>query len=445
MSLFTLSEAAAITGGRLVNADPESIINNLSIDTRTLTPGALYVPVRGEVFDGHRFIPQAMEKGAVCTLSETDTPYPSIRVENCVKAFQQLAARYRERFDIPVIGITGSAGKTTTKAMVRDVLAKAYRVHATAGNLNNQTGVPQVLFGLRPETECAVIEMGTNHFGEIDALSAMVQPTICLFTNIGEAHMEFFGSREGIFRGKTEMLRHMRPGGTILANGDDDYLRTLSGALFFGTGENCTIRASHIRPQGLFGTAFTLHLSKDAYEAYIPMAGIHAVYNALAAAAAGYVLQVPPEDILSALAAFVPAGNRQSLETLPKCTLINDVYNANPVSMAAALQVLAQADGRRVCILGDMRELGDASAESHRRIIALAETLGIESIAGVGPDMAAAAREAGKFAFNTQEALICALPKLVREGDTALVKASRGMHLEDTVAALRRWANDVRV
>ena len=372
MSLFTLSEAAAITGGRLVNADPESIINNLSIDTRTLTPGALYVPVRGEVFDGHRFIPQAMEKGAVCTLSETDTPYPSIRVENCVKAFQQLAARYRERFDIPVIGITGSAGKTTTKAMVRDVLAKAYRVHATAGNLNNQTGVPQVLFGLRPETECAVIEMGTNHFGEIDALSAMVQPTICLFTNIGEAHMEFFGSREGIFRGKTEMLRHMRPGGTILANGDDDYLRTLSGALFFGTGENCTIRASHIRPQGLSGTAFTLHLGKDAYEAYIPMAGIHAVYNALAAAAAGYVLQVPPEDILSALAAFVPAGNRQSLETLPKCTLINDVYNANPVSMAAALQVLAQADGRRVCILGDMRELGDASAESHRRIIALA-------------------------------------------------------------------------
>lgn len=442
MQLFTVSQAAALTGGTFVG-DPalqDAPITSLSIDTRTLQPGALYVPVRGEVFDGHRFIPQAMEQGAVCTLSETDTPYPHIRVENSVAAFQTLAARHRERFSIPVVGITGSAGKTTTKELVRDVLAAAYKVHATAGNLNNQTGVPQVLFGLTSETECAVIEMGTNHFGEIDALAAMTQPTICLFTNIGEAHLEFFGTREGIFRGKTEMLKHMRPQGTVIANGDDDYLSTLPNALFYGLGEHCAVRGENLVPHGLDGTAFTLRLGEKAYPACIHAPGIHAVYNALAAAAVGMVLRVPPEKILAAIAAFVPAGNRQAIEKLPRCTLINDVYNANPASMAAALRVLSQAEGRRVCILGDMGELGAASSEGHLRMLELAKELGIEAIAAVGPRMKEAAKKAGCPAYENQDVLCESLPALLQPGDTILVKASRSMHLETTAAAIRQWA-----
>ena len=442
MNLFTISQAAALTGGAFVGdaSLQNAPITSLSIDTRTLRPGALYVPVRGEVFDGHRFIPQAMEQGAVCTLSEVDTPYPHIRVDNAVAAFQTLAARYRERFSIPVVGITGSAGKTTTKELVRDVLSTTYHVHATAGNLNNQTGVPQVLFGLTPETECAVIEMGTNHFGEIDALAAMAQPTVCLFTNIGEAHLEFFGTREGIFRGKTEMLRHMRPEGTVIANGDDDYLSTLPKALFYGLGENCPVRGENLISHGLDGTEFTLRLGEKSYPACIHAPGIHAVYNALAAAAVGMVLHVPVENILAAIAAFVPAGNRQAIEKLPNCTLINDVYNANPASMAAALQVLAQAKGRRVCILGDMGELGAASAEGHLRTLELARQLGIEAIAAVGPRMMEAAKEAGCLSFPTQTDLCQSLPALLQPGDTILVKASRSMHLETTAAAIRRWS-----
>lgn len=442
MQLFTVSQAAALTGGTFVGAPAlqDAPITSLSIDTRTLQPGALYVPVRGEVFDGHRFIPQAMAQGAVCTLSEIDTPYPHIRVENSVAAFQTLAARHRERFSIPVVGITGSAGKTTTKELVRDVLAAAYKVHATAGNLNNQTGVPQVLFGLTPETECAVIEMGTNHFGEIDALAAMAQPTICLFTNIGEAHLEFFGTREGIFRGKTEMLKHMRPQGTVIANGDDDFLSTLPNALFYGLGEHCSVRGENLISHGLDGTAFTLRLGEKTYPACIHAPGIHAVYNALAAAAVGIVLRVPPEKILTAIAAFVPAGDRQAIEKLPRCTLINDVYNANPASMAAALRVLSQAEGRRVCILGDMGELGAASSEGHLRMLELAKELGIEAIAAVGPRMTEAAKKAGCPAYENQEALLKSLPALLQPGDTILVKASRSMHLETTAAAIRQWA-----
>lgn len=447
MKLFTIAEATALVGGSFVGdtALLDTPIESLSIDTRTLQPGALYVPVRGEVFDGHRFIPQAMEQGAVCTLSEVDTPYPHIRVQNSVTAFQTLAARYRERFNIPVVGITGSAGKTTTKELVRDVLATTYNVHATAGNLNNQTGVPQVLFGLTPETECAVVEMGTNHFGEIDALAAMTQPTICLFTNIGEAHLEFFGSRAGIFKGKTEMLPHMRPGGTVVANGDDDYLSTIPNALFYGLGENCPIRGENLVSHGLDGTEFTLRIYDKTYPACIHAPGIHAVYNALAAAAVGSVLHVPVEKILAAIAAFVPAGNRQAIEKLSRCTLINDVYNANPASMAAALKVLAQAEGRRVCILGDMGELGSASAEGHVRMLELAIELGIETILAVGPRMTAAAQslptQANLFSFPTQTDLLSALPSLLQSGDTILTKASRSMHLETTATAIRSWSN----
>lgn len=446
MKLFTIAEATALVGGSFVGdtALLDAPIESLSIDTRTLQPEALYVPVRGEVFDGHRFIPQAMEQGAVCTLSEVDTPYPHIRVQNSVAAFQTLAARYRERFDIPVVGITGSAGKTTTKELVRDVLSTTYNVHATAGNLNNQTGVPQVLFGLTSETECAVVEMGTNHFGEIDALAAMTQPTICLFTNIGEAHLEFFGSRAGIFKGKTEMLPHMRPGGTVVANGDDDFLSTIPNALFYGLGENCPVRGENLVSHGLEGTEFTLRINDKTYPACIHTPGIHAVYNALAAAAVGSVLHVPVENILAAIAAFVPAGNRQAIEKLSRCTLINDVYNANPASMAAALKVLAQAEGRRVCILGDMGELGSASAEGHVRMLELAIELGIETILAVGPRMTTAAQtlapKANLLAFPTQTDLLSALPNLLQPGDTILTKASRSMHLETTATAIRSWA-----
>ena len=433
---FSVQKAVEVTQGRFHGPDAlfKESFDSVSIDTRTMQPGALYVPVRGDVFDGHRFIPQAFEKGAKLTLSEVDTPYPHIRVPNAVKAFQALAHAYRCRFDIPLVGITGSAGKTTTRGMVSSVLSAQYTTHSTTGNLNNQTGVPQVLFGLMPEHQCAVVEMGTNHFGEIDALAAMSEPTICVLTNIGEAHIEFFGSREGIFRGKTEMLPHMRPGGRIIVNGDDDYLCTIPNAFKFGFGRSNDLWAEDAREDDLFGASFTACWDGGRLPIQLQVPGHHMILNALAAVAVGLALDVPTDKIQQGLAAFAPISGRMAVEKLPRFTLLNDVYNANPTSMEASLQVLSRADGRKVCILGDMLELGDQSPALHVRVAQEAARLGIDVIVGVGPLFNQAVKGLG---FPTQEELLQQLPDLLQTGDTNLVKGSRGMHLENTVQCIR--------
>ena len=436
---FSIQKAVEVTGGHFFG--PESLLadsfDSVSIDTRTMLPGALYVPVRGEVFDGHKFIPQAFEKGAKLTLSEVDTPYPHIRVENAVKAFQTLAHVYRCRFDIPLVGITGSAGKTTTRGMVSAVLSTYYNTHSTTGNLNNQTGVPQVLFGLRAEHQCAVVEMGTNHFGEIDALAAMSEPTICLLTNIGEAHIEFFGSREGIFRGKTEMLPHMRPGGKIIVNGDDDWLCTIPDAFTFGFGKSNDLRAEDAREDDLFGASFTACWDDQRLPIRLQVPGHHMILNALAAVAVGLALGVPTDRIREGLAAFAPISGRMAVEKLPRFTLLNDVYNANPTSMAASLQVLSRAAGRKVCILGDMLELGEQAAVLHERVAREAKRLGIDVIVGVGPLFQKPIQAVGGFGFLSQDEMLLQLPDLLQTGDTILVKGSRGMRLERTAEKIR--------
>lgn len=433
---FFIQEAVTVTGGRFYG--PESLLpdsfDSVSIDTRTMAPGALYVPVKGDVFDGHRFIPQAFENGAKLTLSEVETPYPHIRVHDCVKAFQALAHAYRCRFEIPLVGITGSAGKTTTRGMVSAVLSTVYNTHSTTGNLNNQTGVPQVLFGLMPEHQCAVVEMGTNHFGEIDALAAMSEPTVCLLTNIGEAHIEFFGSREGIFKGKTEMLAHMRPGGRIIVNGDDDYLCTIPDAFKFGFGKSNDLRAEDAREDDLFGASFTACWDGGRLPIQLQVPGHHMILNALAAVAVGLALDVPTDKIQQGLAAFAPISGRMAVEKLQRFTLLNDVYNANPTSMEASLQVLSRAVGRKVCILGDMLELGEQAPVLHERVAKEAARLGIDLIIGVGPLFHEAVQS---HAFLTQDELLQQLPDLLQDGDTILVKGSRGIHLENTVQCIR--------
>ncbi len=436
---FSVRRAVEIVDGQFFGpvAMLEDSFDSVSIDTRTMLPGALYVPVKGDVFDGHRFIPQAFEKGAKLTLSEIDTPYPHIRVSNCVKAFQALAHAYRCQFDIPLIGITGSAGKTTTRGMVSAVLSTVYNTHSTTGNLNNQTGVPQVIFGLMPHHQVAVVEMGTNHFGEIDALSAMSEPTICLLTNIGEAHIEFFGSREGIFRGKTEMLAHMRPGGRMIVNGDDDYLRRIPGAFTFGFGKQNELWAEDAREEDLFGAAFTACWGSIRLPIQLNVPGHHMILNALSAVAVGLALQVPPEKIQQGLAAFSPISGRLVVEKLPRFTLLNDVYNANPTSMEASLQVLSRAAGRKVCILGDMLELGSQASVLHERVAREAARLGVDVIIGVGPLFCKAMETCGGMGFAAQKDVLEKLPELLLTGDTILVKGSRGMHLENAVESIR--------
>ena len=437
---FSIQSAVRITDGQFFGSSEliGDSFDSVSIDTRTMKPGALYVPVKGDVFDGHHFIPQAFEKGAKLTLSEVDTPYPHIRVKSCVKAFQALAHAYRCQFDIPLIGISGSAGKTTTRGMVSAVLSAVYDTHSTTGNLNNQTGVPQVLFGLMPHHQCAVVEMGTNHFGEIDALAAMSEPTICVLTNIGEAHIEFFGSREGIFRGKTEMLPHMRADGRIIVNGDDDYLRTVPGAFTFGFSKTNDLWAEDAREDDLFGASFTACWEDQRLSIQLQVPGHHMILNALAAVAVGLTLNVPTEKIQAGLASFSPISGRMAVEKLPRFTLLNDVYNANPTSMESSLQVLSRAVGRKVCILGDMLELGEQAASLHERVAQEAQQLGIDAIIGVGPLFQAAMKKTGGTGFPTKEDLLKHLPSLIQDEDTILIKGSRGMHLETLVSQIRQ-------
>jgi UDP-N-acetylmuramoyl-tripeptide--D-alanyl-D-alanine ligase len=438
MADFTIQELLFATGGTLnVPAgfgDP--VIHGLTIDTRTLTPGMAYVAIRGETFDGHRFIPDAMAKGALLSVSDTDVPYPHIRVENTVLAYQNIAKLHRERFDLPVVCITGSVGKTTTKEMVKAVLETTFYTHATVGNLNNQTGVPTTVLQLNGQHQVSVMELGTNHFGEIDAIARVAEPTICLFTNIGEAHIEFFGSREGIFRGKAEMLQYMRPNGRIVANGDDDYLRTIPHAITYGLSEGVDVRAVNVQNDGLDSVTFTAQVFGKDLPVTLHVAGNHMVQNALAALTIAHLLNVPDEAALLALSEFQPGAGRSAVLKTKRFTVIDGTYNCNPTSMEAAIDLLKQARGRRVCIFGDMLELGENAPVYHARIGTYAKQCGIERMLTVGALAKNAAYDPND-AYETVEALIAALPSLLHDGDTILVKASFGMHLKSVVDAIR--------
>ncbi len=438
MADFTIREILDATGGTLCAPSDfgDPIVHGFTIDTRTLTPGMGYVAIRGGTFDGHRFIADAMKKGAILSISDTDVPYPHVRVENTVLAYQNIAKLHRERFDLPVVCITGSVGKTTTKEMVKAVLETTFRTHATVGNLNNQTGVPTTILQLSASDEVSVTELGTNHFGEIAAIARVAQPTICLFTNIGEAHIEFFGSREGIFRGKTEMLQYMRPNGRIVANGDDDYLRTIPHAITYGLSEGVDVRAVNVQNDGLDSVTFTAQVFGKDLPVTLHVAGNHMVQNALAALTIAHLLNVPDEAALLALSEFQPGAGRSAVLKTKRFTVIDGTYNCNPTSMEAAIDLLKQARGRRVCIFGDMLELGENAPVYHARIGTYAKQCGIERMLTVGALAKNAAYDESD-AYGGTDALIADLPRLLHDGDTILVKASFGMHLKSVVDAIR--------
>lgn len=443
---FSLREVAGIAMGSFHGnaALLDQPVNDIVIDSRKAGNGALYVPIIGEVHDGHSFIDAAFATGALCTL--TDRPLqrePYILVNSTLESLQLLAKAYRERFTMPIIGVTGSVGKTSTKDMLYAALSQCKNVFKTPGNLNNQTGVPQAIFQLENAHEAAILEMGTNHPGEIRRLAAMVQPTVCLFTNIGVAHIEFFGSRENIFRGKTEMLEHMRPNGIVVANGDDDMLTRIPGAITYGFSEGCHVRGTEFEDLGLDGTTMTAVINGEGYPLHIQAPGRHMAINALAAIAVGLQLNIPMTDLKAGVESFVPAAGRMQVLHTESLTIINDSYNANPNSMMAAIDTLSTAKGRKVCVLGDMLELGDKSPEFHQVVGMYAATHGIDLILSVGPQseqiycgVLSVAPERG-IHYATQEELLTALPELLKNGDTLLVKASRGMHLEKTVEAAK--------
>lgn len=448
MKEFLLEEAVKATGGAYYGDENtrKHAITGVVIDNRRVGPDFLFVPIKGERFDGHDFIPAAYEAGALACVTEyeLDTDKPYILVKDSLAAFQALAEYYKGLFDIKTIGITGSVGKTTTKEMIASVLSQAFCVLKSEGNLNNQTGVPLTVFRLEDCHDVAVVEMGTNHFGEIRNLAKIARPDFCFLTNIGEAHIEHLGSKEGILKAKAEMLDYKKEGGRVLVNGDDPYLYTLkqtrTDVTSFGLEPENDIYAKEMIARGLDGTDFTACFDGQELLLHVPSPGPHMVYNALAAVAAGLALGMEPEAIAKGIAEYAPISGRMCIEQKNGITVLNDVYNANPGSVRAALDVLAYAEGRRVCVLGDMFELGKDAERYHKQTgtYAAKKTDRVLCVGALSRHTCEGAKEAGADAawFETQDALLGALSDLIEQGDTVLVKASRGMRLERTVERL---------
>jgi UDP-N-acetylmuramoyl-tripeptide--D-alanyl-D-alanine ligase len=451
MKAFTLQEAAAALG--LPQMQAQATLADVCTDTRKIQPGSLFVCLRGERFDGHSFASQAAQLGAAALLVDhpVDADVPQLVVTDTGKALLQLAGWYRRRFQLSVVGLTGSVGKTTTKEFIALVLGAKYNTLKTQGNLNNEIGVPQMLFRLEDSHTAAVIEMGMNHFGEISRLTRAVAPTVGLITNIGVSHIENLGSRAGILQAKLEILEGMAPDAPLIVNMDNDMLRTVKLGdrpllTFAIDDQSADFTATDIAEQGST-TTFTVHHTTFTQPVTIPTVGIHNVYNALAAMAVGYVTGVDPVAAASALANYVPAGMRQNLVQVGGVQVIEDCYNASPDSMRAALQTLGKLPvHRRYAVLGAMLELGDYAKEAHTQVGKMAAENGIDGVLAYGADAAyivEAAKQAGlenARLFDTKESLAQSLAQQVQPGDGVLFKGSRGMHLEDVMHTVyERW------
>lgn len=454
MKPFTLKEAADACGGKLVNCDENAgslLIENISIDSRKTGCGYLYIPIKGERFDGHDFIKPAFENGTVCSLSEKadfDAPAgsPVILVESTRQAIRDIAEYYRSLFkNLTVIGISGSSGKTSTKEMIYAVLSEHFNVLKTEGNLNNEIGVPQTLFRIEEEHDIAVVEMGINHFGEMTRLAKMVRPDIAVITNIGTAHLEFLESRDGILKAKTEMFQYLNPNGIAVLNGDDDKLSTVKAVktLFFGLNSESYCHADKIKQRSTEGTEFDIICENTSLKAFVPALGNHMVMNSLCAFTIGKYLGMPVEKIIKGINNFKTIDGRFNVIKTGSLTLINDCYNANPDSMAASLRVVSNLKGRRTAVLADMRELGDNSAELHEKTGFLAAS-SCDVLVCIGDDAKHIMEGAKKakphfeaYYFENNKDAVNKLPAILKKDDTVLIKGSHSMNLSEITDFLK--------
>lgn len=450
MQKITISEVAQATGGKILSGNPQDSFDCIGKDSRAVKRGMFYIAIKGENFDGNKYAESAMKNGAMgCLVSEeVISDKPVVLVEDTIKALGQLAKYYRNKFNIPYVGITGSVGKTTTKDMVACALSAKLNVMKTQGNCNNHIGLPLTLLTLEKEHEIGVTEMGMSGFGEIEYLASLVEPETAVYTNIGLSHIENLGSRENILKAKSEMLNHLEKGGTVVLCGDDDLLLKLSQEIDFECitygveNKNCDVYADNIRQSGENEMEFTIHSSEGAFEGKIPVLGDHNVKNALAAFIVARKYGVKPQDILSALSMFCPGAMRQNIVKTNGITLINDCYNSSPSSVQAGLKTLRQLTGtRKIAVLGDMLEMGEMSEKLHREVGGYAVDTKADYLIAVG-DMSRFIiegackdgfnRENTKF-FRTNTEVNSFLDSFLKEGDAILVKASRGMKLEEIV------------
>lgn len=447
MKKFTLAEIAASCGGKYVGEEAlkNTAITSVERDSRAVKDGSLFLAIKGERVDGHDFIEKCYDSGAVCAICEKapeNPKKPYILVDSTLNAVKDIAKAYREKFDIPVVGVSGSVGKTSTKEMLYVVLSQRFKTHKTQGNLNNELGVPLTILSMPEEAQAAVIEMGISGFGEMTRLSRVAQPTICVLTIIGCCHLENLGDRDGVMKAKTEMFKYARDGAEFILNGDDDKLSTITDVsgkkpIFFGIDSKNDYYAEDIENNGEGGVSCKLCFGDTKLDVTIPAIGTYMVSNALAAAAAGKLLGLSDEQIKKGVEAYKTVGSRANVINNGKIRIIDDCYNANPTSVKASLETLKNFNGRTVAVLGDMKELGTDELQLHFDTGAYAKQIGIDVVLAAGPLAKSLADGADGKWYETKEELIKALPEIIKEGDTVLVKASHSMQFEKIVEFLK--------
>lgn len=451
----TLGAIEKMVNGSLLRGDRELMIHGVSIDSRSLLPGQLFIPIVGERFNGHSYLKMAMEKGAVAALWQRGEPlpevdFPFIQVEDTVQALQQLAASYRRERPLTIIGITGSNGKTSTKDILAALLGTTYRTHKTQGNLNNHLGVPLTLLAMAEDTEMGVVEMGMDHLGEISLLTRLAQPDVAIITNIGEAHLEALETKEAIFQAKLEILEGLKPGGLFLYNGADAYLKNITPEMVkdfqviaFNSQGVYEPKLQGIENQGI---RFTLKETGDT-PLWLPMLGKHQMINCAGAIAIAQHLGVPTEKIPQGLRAVEATGARNQLVELGALAILDDSYKSNPLSLQAALETLYSLGGyqQRVAVLSDMNGLGKNAIDFHRQVVAHLDPNQLDYLLTMGPLSQAMAEEAQKKfppgrVIHTQdiEELQENLKGILVPGAVVLVKGSREQELERVVAFLKK-------
>lgn len=448
--------------GSEANLDKE--VTDITTDSRKVVKDGLFIAICGERTDGHKYIDGCFEAGALCVISEKELPEQEnsyIKVKSSLQALKDLALLYRNNLDIKVVGITGSVGKTSTKETISYVLEEKYKVLKTEGNFNNEIGLPLTVFRLRDDDEIAVLEMGISDFGEMERLSQIAQPDIGVITNIGLCHLENLKTRDGILKAKTEMFHNLKPDGTAILNGDDDKLITIDEVnnkrpVIFGISYKDDVYASDIKNLGLDGTSFVINGLKcadgdRAFEVTVPVPGHHMIYNALAAACVGAQLGLSSIQIRDGISKLKTIAGRNNIIKTDNYTIIDDCYNANPVSMKASVDVVDMALGRKVCILGSMFELGDNEKNLHYDIGQYVGAKSIDVLITIGDLARHIAMGAADYRETHYESYDCSIHsydtieefeneagQLLKKGDNILVKASHGMHFSNIVDMLSK-------
>lgn len=444
MKPITLREIANSCGGKLFG-DENVTVTSIVTDSRQISAGSMFAAIKGERVDGHKFIAQCIDAGAVCALCEEkpDTDCAYILVESTLVALKMIAQYYRSTFAIPFIGITGSVGKTSTKEMIYAVLSQKFNVHKTQGNFNNELGVPLTIFGLEQEHEIAVIEMGISDFTEMTRLANIVRPDVSVITNIGCCHLENLKDRDGVLKAKTEMLQFLSNDGKMFFCGDDDKLFTVKEhngikTIFYGFDNHNDYKAEIIKTDLEKGIECKLHLKSGVVSATVPSVESHMVANALCAAALGEHLGLSIEQIRQGVESYKTVGSRSNIIRKKSITIIDDCYNANPTSVKASVDTLAKFSGRRVAVIGDMKELGTNEKTLHFDTGKYIADKGIDVVVAVGElckHLFDGANSRGHY-FESVDECVNNIASIVKENDTVLVKASHSMHFDKIVDTL---------